>query len=271
MGSRTLRSQMRDLGCAVPTITSAGKCYATSREGQILSWVPRETAGHTVAFVFRRSLISCSCRFGVICGNPVWTSCACPDIGREPPHGRRAAGKCWGGVRPGGAFDYLYRDRFKLNSNGNWHLVCLTPPFSRTKRREEIVFSIPQEPSDPDSSRVWDAFASELLLSYDGNRAYATFHGAAVTARPGPPKERSVRNVPVIEFSSALSFDLSKFQLTASSDVTPLGGYSDRHRVDSDGDLIYLGATDKAWSMTALDESLHQKRSNDPQGGDFRV
>src|SRR5258707_14419167 len=69
----------------------------------------------------------------------------------------------------------LYRDKFRPNSTGNWHLIRLTGPFSGELGREEIVFSIPQEPVDPESTRRWDAFSSRLLLSPDESHAFAIF------------------------------------------------------------------------------------------------
>jgi len=77
----------------------------------------------------------------------------------------------------------LYRDKFKPNPKGNWHLVRLMPPFLDGTGREEITFSIPQEPVDPDSARRWDDFSFVLLLSPDGSRGYAIFEGTVVTAK----------------------------------------------------------------------------------------
>jgi hypothetical protein len=115
----------------------------------------------------------------------------------------------------------LYRDKFRLNPTGNWHLIRFALPSSGELRREEIAFSIPQEPVDPESSRRWDSFSSRLVLSPDGNHALAVFNGAVVTAKSGPPPAgATTRNVRVETFSSRISFDLTEFQVLTSADVS---------------------------------------------------
>jgi len=81
----------------------------------------------------------------------------------------------------------LYRDKFRRSPTGNWHLIRLTGPFSGEPKREEIDFSIPQEPVDPESTRRWDSFSDRLLLSPDGSHAFAVFDGSVVTVKSGPP------------------------------------------------------------------------------------
>ena len=87
---------------------------------------------------------------------------------------------------PAGRLLILYRDNSKLKNNGNWHLIRLSEPLSDKPLREEIVFSIRQEPFDPESMRRWDGFDSRLFLSPNGSHAYATFSGAIVTKNSGP-------------------------------------------------------------------------------------
>jgi hypothetical protein len=114
----------------------------------------------------------------------------------------------------------LYREKFRLNPTGNWHLIRLAGPFSGELRREEIAFSIPQEPVDPESRRRWDSFSSRLVLSPDGSHALAVFEGAVVTAKSGPPPAGATRNVSGETFSSRISFDLTAFRVLASADVS---------------------------------------------------
>lgn len=155
----------------------------------------------------------------------------------------------------------LYRDKFGMRQVGNWHLVRLTEPFSREPKREEIDFSIPQEPVDPESTRRWDSFSARLLLSPDGGRAYAVFEGAVVTAKSGPPPSGAVRNVSVETFSSLISFDLRAFRLSASADVTQHPNNLVADQISTKGDLLLLYSTDTDWKIVILDGSLREVKT----------
>src|SRR5580704_13917486 len=152
----------------------------------------------------------------------------------------------------------LYRDKFRMSQKGNWHLLRLTGPFSGELKREEIDFSIPQEPVDPESSRRWDSFSARLLLSPDGSRAYAVFEGSVVTTKPGPPPSGAVRNVSVDTFSSLISFDLRAFRLSASADVTQHPNNLAADQISIKGDLLLLYSTDTGWKIVILDGSLRE-------------
>lgn len=152
----------------------------------------------------------------------------------------------------------LYRDKFGVRQIGNWHLIRLTGPFSRELRREEIDFSIPQEPVDPESSHRWDSFSARLLLSPDGSRAYAVFEGSVVTAKSGPPPSGAVRNVSVDTFSSLISFDLTAFRVLASADVTQHPNNLAADQISTKGELLLLYSTDTDWKIVILDASLHE-------------
>ena len=155
----------------------------------------------------------------------------------------------------------LYRDKFKLNPKGNWHLVRLAGPFTRDVRRERVDFSIPQEPVDPDSARRWDSFSSSLLLTADGSRAYATFQGTVVTVKPGPPPPGAVRNVSVETFSSVVSFDLAAFRLLAVSDIAGQPSSPAGQQVSVSGDLALLYWRDTDWKLSIHDEFLSELRA----------
>ncbi len=150
----------------------------------------------------------------------------------------------------------LYRDKSKLNSNGNWHLLRLTEPLSAKPLREEITFSIPQEPVDDNSAERWNLFYSELLPTPDGSHAYATFNGLVVTAKTGPPVVTGGRNVRIEPFSSVVSLDLGAFRLLASADVAPRPD-SNPGQIDAEGNLLLLHSTETDWKIVAMDESLH--------------
>jgi hypothetical protein len=159
---------------------------------------------------------------------------------------------------PAGRLLILYRDKFGMRQIGNWHLMRLTGPFSRELKREEIDFSIPQEPVDPESTRRWDSFSARLLLSPDGSRAYAVFEGSVVAAKSGPPPSGAVRNVSVDTFSSLISFDLRAFRLSASADVTQHPNNLAADQIITKGHLLLLYSTDTDWKIVILDESLHE-------------
>jgi hypothetical protein len=158
---------------------------------------------------------------------------------------------------PTGRLLILYRDKFKLRPSGNWHLIRLADPLSAKPLREEITFSIPQEPVNPRAADRWIGFHSHLLLSADGRRAYATFSGTVVTAKPGPRLATGGENVKVGLFSSVASFDLRAFRLLACAEVE-LPPTPDSQRVDAEGNLLLLSQTDTDWTIAALDESLRK-------------
>lgn len=156
----------------------------------------------------------------------------------------------------------LYRDKFRLKSTGNWHLMRLTGPFSGELGREEIDFSIPQEPVDPEDT-PWDAFSSRLLLTPDGSRAFAVFQGLVVTAKSGPPPSGYVRNVSVDHFSSVISFDLTAFRVLASADVTQYLNNQDPNnqaaeQISAKGDFLLVYLTDTEWKISIFDRFLHK-------------
>lgn len=161
---------------------------------------------------------------------------------------------------PIGRLLILYRDNSKLNANDHWHLIRLTDPQSGKPRSEEITFSIPREPTGPTANR-WDNFHDSLLLSPDGNYAYAAFNGAIVTAKPGLPPATGGRNVRIDPFSSVISFDLIAFKLLASADVTQHPTNSNVHLLDDQGNLLLLHPTDADWSVQVLDRFLHEVKT----------
>ncbi|MGB7731034.1 MAG: hypothetical protein WBL50_23610 [Candidatus Acidiferrum sp.] len=152
----------------------------------------------------------------------------------------------------------LYRDKFKKSPTGNWHLIRLTGPFSGEPKREEIDFSIPQEPVDPESTRRWDFFSDRLLLSSDGSHAFAFFDGSVVTAKSGPPPSGAVRNVSVDTFSSLISFDLTAFRVLASADISEHPNNLAAKQISSKGDVLLLYLTDTEWKIIILDGFLHK-------------
>jgi hypothetical protein len=162
---------------------------------------------------------------------------------------------------PAGRLLILYRDNSKLKDNGNWHLIRLTEPLSDKPLREEIIFSIRQEPFDPDSTRRWDGFSSHLLLSPNGNHAYATFSGAVVTKISGPSPPGAARNVSVNSFSSVISFDLTAFLIIASADITQYPAISNVNQIDAEGNLLLLHPTDTDWNIDVLNESLQREKT----------
>jgi hypothetical protein len=162
---------------------------------------------------------------------------------------------------PTGRLLILYRDDSKLKASGNWHLIRLTEPFSAKPLREEIIFAIRQEPSDPDSGRRWEGFSPNLLLSPDGNHAYAIFSGAVVTKNSGPPPSGAMRNVSVNPFSSAVSFDLTAFRVLATADITEYPVNSTVNRIDAEGNLLLLHSTDTDWNIEVLNDSLQHVKT----------
>jgi hypothetical protein len=162
---------------------------------------------------------------------------------------------------PVGRLLILYRDKFRLNAKNNWHLICLTAPFSGELGREEIDFSIPQEPVDPEPTRRWDTFSFRLLLSPDGSHAYAIFEGALVTTKSGPPPSGAVRNVNVDTFSSLISFDLIAFRVLASANVARHPDNLAAEQISTQGDLLLLYLTDTDWEIATFDEFLHRVKT----------
>jgi hypothetical protein len=152
----------------------------------------------------------------------------------------------------------LYRDKFRRSPTGNWHLIRLTGPFSGEPKREEIDFSIPQEPVDPESTRRWDSFSDRLLLSPDGSHAFAVFDGSVVTVKSGPPPSGAVRNVSVDTFSSLISFDLDAFRVLASTDITEDPNNLAAKQISSEGNLQLLYLTHTDWKIVILDGFLHK-------------
>jgi hypothetical protein len=152
----------------------------------------------------------------------------------------------------------LYRDKFRMSPTGNWHLIRLTGPLAGEIKREEIDFSIPQEPVDPESARRWDAFSSRLLLSPDGSHGFGVFEGSVVTAKSGPPPLGAVRNVSVDTFSSLISFDLTAFRVLASADVTQHPNNLAAKQISIKGDLLLLYLTDTEWKIAIFDRFLHK-------------
>ncbi len=150
----------------------------------------------------------------------------------------------------------LYRDKFRLNTTGNWHLIRLTEPISGNEHREEIAFSIPQEPVNPRPADRWDLFSSRLLLSPDGSHAFAVFEGFVVTAKSGPPPPGAVRNVNVDTFSSLISFDLTAFRVLASAEVTQHPNNLAAEQISKNGDLLLLYLTDTDWKIVIVDGFL---------------
>lgn len=164
---------------------------------------------------------------------------------------------------PAGRLLILYRDKFRLNAKSNWHLIRLTGPFYDELEREEIDFSIPQEPVDPERTRRWDTFSFRLLLSPDGSHAYAIFKGALVAAKSEPPPPGAVRNVSVDTFSSLISFDLTAFRVLASADVTQHLNNQAAEQTSTKGDLLLLYLTDTSWEIAIFDEFLHKVKTVD--------
>jgi hypothetical protein len=152
----------------------------------------------------------------------------------------------------------LYRDKYRMSPTGNWHLSRLTGPFSGELKREEIDFSIPQEPVDPESGRRWDSFSVRLLLSPDGSHAFAVFEGSIVTAKSGPPPPGAARNVTVDFFESLISFDLTAFRVSASADITHHPDNLASVQISTSGDLLCLYLTDADWKIVILDGFLHE-------------
>ncbi len=150
----------------------------------------------------------------------------------------------------------LYRDKFRLNTTGNWHLIRLTELISGKSLREEIAFSIPQEPMNPKPADRWDLFSSRLLLSPDGSHAFAVFAGFVVTAKSGQPPPGAVRNVNVDTFSSLISFDLTAFRVLASANVTQHPDNLAAEQIGKNGDLLLLYLTDTDWKIVIVDGFL---------------
>jgi hypothetical protein len=152
----------------------------------------------------------------------------------------------------------LYRDKFRTSQKGNWHLIRLTEPFSDKLKREEIVFSIPQEPVDPESSHRWDFFSDRLLLSSDGSHAFGVFEGSVVTAKSGPPPSGAGRNVSVDIFESVISFDLKAFRVSGTAEITQHPNNLAAEQISTKGDLLLLYLTDTNWKIVILDGFLHE-------------
>jgi hypothetical protein len=155
----------------------------------------------------------------------------------------------------------LYRDKFTKSPKGNWHLIRLTAPLFSESEREEIHFSIPQEPVDPESTRRWDTLSCRLLLSPDGSHAFAAFKGSVVTAKSGPPPSGAVRNVSAYTFSSIVSFDLMAFRVLATADVTQHANDLVAEKLSTKGDLLLLYLADTNWKIVLSDGLLHEVKT----------
>lgn len=155
----------------------------------------------------------------------------------------------------------LYRDKESINPAGNWHLLRLSGIDTGKPTREELRFSIPQEPSDPDSSRHWESFGTNFLLTPNGEHAYATFHGSVVTLLPGPAPSHQLRHVKIDSFSSVISFDLHRLSILSSKDVTLHPTNSNASQIDLDGNLLLLQPNDKVWNIAVLNADLQQERT----------
>lgn len=113
----------------------------------------------------------------------------------------------------------LYRDKANLTPNGNWHLIRLRDPLSSKPLREELAFSLPQEPEVPRATDRWDDFHSALLLD-SSSHAFVVFAGATCDELPGPKPTTSGNNVKCHNFSSGVSVDLKAFRVVAIQDIS---------------------------------------------------
>lgn len=142
---------------------------------------------------------------------------------------------------PKGRVLILYRDKSKLRPGGNWHLARLTDVQSGKPIREEILFSIPQEPGD-DRRR----FDSYTLPSADGSLAYVIIEGTSATPKPGVAGVNDIPNVSLDHFASVHSFDLVAFRVVASADVSEPRAMLTSHGMDAQGNLLLVRANANA-------------------------
>lgn len=158
----------------------------------------------------------------------------------------------------------LYRDKAKLDSSGNWHLIRLTDPLSANSHREEVAFSLVQEPENSRSSDRWDNFHDDLLLSPDESHAFAVFSGVLCTELPDPPTPPARHNVKCRTFSSAASFNLLTLGVIANKDISDLQSvlepWSEPETVNGNGELLTLLAGKYDWQITALNSQLEVSR-----------
>jgi hypothetical protein len=158
----------------------------------------------------------------------------------------------------------LYRDNAKLNSSGNWHLIRLTDSLSANPHREEVAFSLVQEPENTRSSDRWVNFNNDLLVSPDESHAFAVFTGVVCTELPGPPTPPARHNVKCRNFSSAVSFNLLTLGLLANKDITEfqsaLEPWNEPETVNGNGELLTLLAGKDDWQITVLNSQLEVSR-----------
>lgn len=152
----------------------------------------------------------------------------------------------------------LYRDRDKLTPTGNWHLIRLTDPLSPKPHREDLIFSLPQEPEGPRASDLWMNFHSALLPDSESH-AFAVFAGATCKELPGPKPATGGYNVNCRNFSSAVSFDLKAFHVIATQDISDR---LDSHEpwepamVNKQGELLTLHRGKDDWQIAFFDPPL---------------
>jgi hypothetical protein len=156
----------------------------------------------------------------------------------------------------------LYRDKDKLTPNGNWHLIRLTDPLSPKPHREDLAFSLPQEPEGPRASDLWINFHSALLPDSESH-AFAVFAGATCKELPGPRPATGGYKINCRNFSSAVSFDLKAFHVVATQDI------SDRldarepwepATVNEQGELLTLHRGKNDWQIAFFDPLLETPR-----------
>jgi hypothetical protein len=154
----------------------------------------------------------------------------------------------------------LYRDNAKLNPAGNWHLIRFTDPLSGSPHREDLAFSIPQEPESPRASDTWNTFHNDLLLSPDETHAFAVFAGVRCKELPGSRPATGGYNVKCQFFSAAVTFDLTRFRSIANQDITDhLSGMEPWGRpaaVSPDGELLTLLYGKQDWEITVFSPQL---------------
>jgi hypothetical protein len=157
----------------------------------------------------------------------------------------------------------LYRDKANLTPNGNWHLIRLRDPLSSKPLREELAFSLPQEPEVPRATDRWDDFHSALLLD-SSSHAFVVFAGATCDELPGPKPTTSGNNVKCHNFSSGVSVDLKAFRVVAIQDISDHLDAREPWRkpatVNEQGELLTLHLGKEDWQITFFDPQLKAVR-----------
>ncbi len=159
----------------------------------------------------------------------------------------------------------LYRDRWKADARGNWHLVRVSDLWAHPKA-EEIVFAPQEEPSDPDRSRTWEGFGTSLHVTEGGTTAYAVFGGGVNTTRVLPPKFPGVRNVNFRSFINVVAFDLDRFVVTAKRDVTEIADGAGDLTTTEKNSLLLAKTNNGSWQVHILDASLKEIPTSQVQG-----